>query len=37
MSRATDASGRVQPEAGFWNPSGYLWNGIDRVKVNVTT
>jgi sulfite oxidase len=36
MSRATDSRGRVQPMQGAWNPSGYLWNGIDRVRVNVT-
>ncbi|HZS04645.1 MAG TPA: sulfite oxidase [Blastocatellia bacterium] len=35
MSRATDDKGRVQPVAGQWNPSGYLWNVIDRVRVNV--
>jgi sulfite oxidase len=35
MSRATDSSGRVQPESAAWNPSGYLYNAIDRVKVYV--
>lgn len=35
MSRATDSSGRVQPFVPEWNPSGYLWNGIDRVGVTV--
>jgi len=35
MSRATDAAGRVQPIVPAWNPSGYLWNGIDRVGVTV--
>jgi len=35
MSRATDSQGRVQPDAPSWNPGGYLWNGIDKVKVNV--
>jgi len=34
VCRATDSAGRVQPEAPLWNPSGYLWNGWDRVKVN---
>ncbi len=33
MSRATDTAGRVQPIVPPWNPSGYLWNGIDRVGV----
>jgi hypothetical protein len=34
-ARATDAKGRVQPEATAWNPSGYLWNGIDSVKCEI--
>jgi DMSO/TMAO reductase YedYZ molybdopterin-dependent catalytic subunit len=35
LSRATDSSGRVQPIVAPWNPSGYLWNAIDRVGVLV--
>ena len=35
LSRAADTQGRMQPAAGEWNPGGYLWNGIDRVRVNV--
>jgi DMSO/TMAO reductase YedYZ molybdopterin-dependent catalytic subunit len=35
MSRATDTAGRVQPIVAPWNPSGYLWNAIDRVGVIV--
>lgn len=35
MSRATDSAGRVQPIVATWNPSGYLWNAIDRVGVTV--
>jgi sulfite oxidase len=35
MSRATDAQGRTQPVAATWNPSGYLYNAIDQVKVHV--
>ena len=35
MSRATDTAGRVQPIVPPWNPSGYLWNGTDRVGVTV--
>ena len=35
MSRATDDKGRVQPVAPFWNPSGYLWNVIDKVRIDV--
>ena len=35
MSRATDSARRVQPIVAAWNPSGYLWNAIDRVGVTV--
>jgi hypothetical protein len=35
LSRATDTAGRVQPFVPAWNPSGYLWNGIDRIGVTV--
>jgi DMSO/TMAO reductase YedYZ molybdopterin-dependent catalytic subunit len=35
MSRATDSQGRVQPATAEWNPSGYLYNAIDQVKVHV--
>ncbi len=35
LSRATDSRGRAQPVAPHWNPSGYLWNVVDRVRVNV--
>jgi DMSO/TMAO reductase YedYZ molybdopterin-dependent catalytic subunit len=35
MSRAADSSGRVQPAQAAWNPSGYLWNAIDQVKIHV--
>ena len=35
MSRATDDKGRVQPAVAQWNPSGYLWNAIDQVRVDV--
>jgi len=35
LSRATDASGNVQPAVSHWNPSGYLWNEYDRVRVEV--
>jgi sulfite oxidase len=35
LSRATDSAGRVQPVVSTWNPSGYLWNAIDRVGVKV--
>ena len=35
LSRATDTQGRVQPETPAWNPSGYLYNAIDQVKIHV--
>jgi sulfite oxidase len=35
LSRATDTAGRVQPIVSAWNPSGYLWNAIDKVGVLV--
>jgi sulfite oxidase len=35
MSRATDTAGRTQPAQSAWNPSGYLWNVIDQVRVYV--
>jgi DMSO/TMAO reductase YedYZ molybdopterin-dependent catalytic subunit len=35
MARATDSRGRVQPAKSPWNPSGYLWNGIDEVNIHV--
>jgi DMSO/TMAO reductase YedYZ molybdopterin-dependent catalytic subunit len=35
LSRATDAQGRTQPIAPPWNPSGYLWNAPDSVRIEV--
>lgn len=35
LARATDARGAVQPIEALWNPSGYLWNAIDTVEVEV--
>lgn len=35
MSRASDSRGRTQPAEAFWNPSGYLYNAVDQVKVHV--
>lgn len=34
-SRATDDQGATQPLQSPWNPSGFLWNGVDRVTVSV--
>jgi DMSO/TMAO reductase YedYZ molybdopterin-dependent catalytic subunit len=31
--RAIDGLGRTQPTQAPWNPSGYLWNGFDRIKM----
>ncbi|MGD8710601.1 MAG: sulfite oxidase [Ectothiorhodospiraceae bacterium] len=38
MARATDAAGRTQPMDGteLWNPKGYQWHGVDRVKVKAS-
>ena len=35
QSRASDNQGRVQPTEAVWNPSGYLYNAVDEVKVHV--
>jgi DMSO/TMAO reductase YedYZ molybdopterin-dependent catalytic subunit len=35
LARATDANGRMQPMMPPWNPSGYLWNAPDSVRVEV--
>jgi DMSO/TMAO reductase YedYZ molybdopterin-dependent catalytic subunit len=35
LSRATDSQGRVQPATPVWNPSGYLYNAFDQVKIHV--
>lgn len=36
LSRATDTQGRTQPPTAMWNPSGYLNNAIDQVKIHVS-
>jgi DMSO/TMAO reductase YedYZ molybdopterin-dependent catalytic subunit len=35
LSRATDVRGLSQPFDARWNPGGYLWNAVDRVRVSV--
>ncbi len=35
LSRATDSRGAVQPVVPAWNPSGYLWNAPDHVRIEV--
>jgi len=35
LSRATDSHSRTQPATAEWNPSGYLYNAYDQVKIHV--
>jgi DMSO/TMAO reductase YedYZ molybdopterin-dependent catalytic subunit len=35
LSRATDNQGRTQPAVHSWNPSGYIYNVIDKVRIHV--
>jgi len=35
LSRATDSKGTMQPAVSQWNPSGYLWNQYDSIRVEV--
>jgi sulfite oxidase len=35
LSRATDSAGNMQPAVSQWNPSGYLWNQYDSVRIEV--
>jgi len=35
LARARDAAGNTQPMDQEWNPSGYLWNMVPRVGVDV--
>ena len=35
LCRATDSRGRTQPDTPAWNPSGYLYNSPDQVKIHV--
>lgn len=35
LSRATDSQGRTQPATPVWNPSGYLYNAYDQVRIHV--
>jgi len=37
MARATDASGATQPMTQRWNPSGYLWNVVQQVRMELGT
>ncbi|MGH9202653.1 MAG: hypothetical protein ACRD2A_15620, partial [Vicinamibacterales bacterium] len=35
LSRATDSRGNMQPAISQWNPSGYLWNQYDSVRIEI--
>ena len=35
LSRATDTKGNAQPAVSHWNPSGYLWNQYDSIRIDV--
>jgi len=35
LARATDDAGHVQPPTSPWNPGGFLWNGTDRIRIQV--
>ena len=35
LSRATDSKGNMQPAVAQWNPSGYLWNQYDSVRIEI--
>lgn len=35
LSRATDTTARTQPLVPVWNPSGYLFNAVDRIGLSV--
>jgi len=35
LSRATDSQGRTQPAVPSWNPAGYIYNVIDKVRIHV--
>ena len=35
LSRATDSKGNIQPAVSQWNPSGYLWNQYDSVRIEI--
>jgi hypothetical protein len=37
MSRARDSAGNIQPLDQEWNPSGYVWNVVPRLGVDVVT
>jgi sulfite dehydrogenase len=36
MAKATNSIGESQPLEGLWNPSGYLWNPVEKHEVMVS-
>jgi hypothetical protein len=36
LSRATDSRGLTQPMTTPWNPGGFLWNAVDRIRLQIT-
>jgi mono/diheme cytochrome c family protein len=36
LARATDAKGFTQPLTQSWNPKGYLYNAVDRIRFSVS-
>ncbi len=37
MARAKDIAGNIQPAVEEWNPSGYSWNVVQAIGINVTS
>lgn len=35
LARATDSRGQTQPMTTPWNPGGFLWNAVDRIRITV--
>jgi DMSO/TMAO reductase YedYZ molybdopterin-dependent catalytic subunit len=35
QSRAYDTRGNMQPTTPAWNSGGYMWNGVDQVRVHI--
>lgn len=35
LSRATDSRGITQPMTTPWNPGGFLWNAVDRIRLQI--
>jgi hypothetical protein len=35
MAKATNAIGESQPSGRLWNPSGYMWNTVEKTEVTV--